>query len=683
MGPPHRRRSFWLALTTLGTLALLSACGVLSRPDQRVYRIGVDSAAPYQSWVPGVGPQGYSVDVLNEAARRKGVRLEWVSMPGGPKVAFETKQVDLWPLVSVRAGKEWGVLMGQPWLQNFYAIVHRASGEPDWHTARIAIGNLPYMRSQAALRYPDSTHSPHPDRSQALAAFCRGEAEATFLEARLLEPLLLARPPDCEQIPLRVRILSDSVQMLATASTREARPAADLLWQGIQDQFDDGTIARSTDRWFLFSSTEQAVMVQLREARRRNAYMLGLVGILAVLLLALVYFARRMRSARQAAELANRTKSEFLANVSHEIRTPMNGVLGTLDLLATTPLTEEQQSQVETVRSSAELQLAILNDLLDSAKIEAGRMSIERLPLHLPALVAQVDHIFGPLARKKHLQWHWSVAPHAPDWIYGDPIRLQQVLVNLVSNAVKFTSEGQVSFLVDFQSMGGQPTLEFSVIDTGPGMTTEVQTRIFDKFIQADSSITRRFGGTGLGLSIARRLVELMGGKLQLSSQPGQGSRFTFTLPAESAPSPAMLENPIAPAPLLRGLRVLLVEDNVINQKVAMALLSRLGLEIDLAANGREALHLFAPGRYAAILMDCQMPEMDGFEATRCIRSQEANSSHTPIIALTAGASAEDRTQALSAGMDAFLAKPVRFAELEAALLHALITNPSASSGSR
>jgi signal transduction histidine kinase len=210
-----------------------------------------------------------------------------------------------------------------------------------------------------------------------------------------------------------------------------------------------------------------------------------------------------MRSARRTAELANRTKSEFLANVSHEIRTQMNGILGTLDLLATTPLSSEQQSHVETVRCSAELQLAILNDLLDSAKIEAGRMPIEQVPVHLPTLLAQVDAIFGPLSRKRNRRREWSITTHTPAWIYSDPIRLQQVLVNLVSDAVKFTSVGRVAVTIDSHSTGGRPTLEFTVTDTGPGTDADFQKRAFEKFIQADSSTTRRFGGTGLGLSIA------------------------------------------------------------------------------------------------------------------------------------------------------------------------------------
>jgi signal transduction histidine kinase/ActR/RegA family two-component response regulator len=680
MGKPRSRSRVWLGPILFGPFVLLCGCGLVSPPDQRVYRIGVDSAAPYHFWVPGVGPQGYSIDVLTEAARRKGLRLEWVSFPKGPQVAFKTQQVDLWPLVSVRAGNEWGVQMGKPWLQNYYSIVHRAPNEPDWTRARISIADLPFMRGQAALRYPRASQIPHPNRATALATLCRGDAEASFIEARLLEPLLLNRPPDCANVPLRVHIITDSVQMLATAATREAQPAAERLWEGIQDQFDDGSIGRATDRWFLFSSTEQLVMSQLREARRRNAFMLGVVGVLAALVLALVYFARRMRSARTAAELANRTKSEFLANVSHEIRTPMNGILGTLDLLVATPLSPEQQSHVETVRSSAELQLAILNDLLDSAKIEAGRMPIERLPVHLPAMLAQIDGIFGPLARKQNLQWAWSIRPHTPEWVYGDPIRLQQVLVNLVSNAIKFTSVGQVSVTVDFHNTENRPTLAFTVTDTGPGMSPDLQKRIFEKFIQADSSTTRRFGGTGLGLSIARRLIDLMGGDIQLHSEVGQGTRFTFTVPAE--PAPARPPEAIAPTPAPRfaGLRVLVVEDNAVNQKVAVALLHRLGFETDLAGNGLEALEVFTPGRYAAILMDCQMPEMDGFVATHHIRAREAGSTHTPIVALTAGASAEERARALAAGMDAFLPKPVRFAELEATLLEVLATNPSVPS---
>ena len=570
--------------------------------------------------------------------------------------------------------------MGKPWLQNYYAIVHRSSGEPDWNRARIAIANLPYMRGQAALRYPRSSQVPRPDRFQAMSAFCRGEAEATFIEARLVEPLLLIRPPDCTAVPLGVRIISDSVQMLATASTREAAPAAELLWQGIQDQFDDGTIGRATDRWFLFSSTEQAVMSQLREARRRNAFMLGLVGVLAALVLALFCITRRMRSARTAAELANRTKSEFLANVSHEIRTPMNGVLGTLDLLATTPLSPEQRSHIETVRSSAELQLAILNDLLDSAKIESGRMPIERLPVDLHALLTRIDRIFGPLASQKGLVWRWSIAPQAPAWIYGDPLRLQQVLFNLVSNAVKFTSSGQVTLTANYHNTAERPTLQVSITDTGIGIAPDLQKRIFDKFIQADTSTTRRFGGTGLGLSIARRLVELMDGELQLTSQSGQGSQFTIALPAEPAPAAVAPDLPSVHGTVLAGHRVLVVEDNPVNQRVAVGLLLRLGLETDVAANGLQAIGRFAPGRYAAILMDCQMPEMDGYEATRRIRASEDNSTHTPIIALTAGATTEERTQALAAGMDAFLAKPVRFAELEATLIDVLVTSPSAPS---
>ena len=665
-------------LGLVGTLTLLTHCHWVGQGEQRIYRIGVDNAPPYHHWVTGVGAQGYSVDVLTEAARRKGIKLQWLDLPIGPKLAFDQGLVDLWPLISVRAGTGWGYRMGNPWMQNYYAIVHRAPAEPDWNAAKMAISQLPFMRSLAARIYPKTVQLPQADRYQAMAAFCRGEADSTFLEVRLLEPLLLTRPPECREVALRVRVIPDSVQMLATGSTAEAVPIADLLWQGIQEQLDDGSIGRAADRWFVFSSTEQTVMIELREARRRNVLMLALVLTLVGFIIALFFVVRRMRGARQAAELANRTKSEFLANVSHEVRTPMNGVLGMLDLLAHTPLSAEQRSQVNTVRESAELQLAILNDLLDSAKIESGRMPIERLPLSPSAALHQVDQTYGPTARAKGLRWKTTIAPDVPAWFFGDPLRLHQVLVNLVSNAIKFTDHGEVSLAFTFHQTGGQPTLQIAVIDSGPGLSPAMQQRVFEKFIQADSSTTRRFGGTGLGLSIARRLVELMGGSLQISSQLGRGSCFTFTVPAEPAPA-AATKSPNEPSRSFSGLRVLVVEDNLVNQKVASGLLARMGVAVDVASNGLEALSLFQPDHYAAILMDCQMPEMDGYEATRRIRAL-ATGGRLPIIALTAGASPAERAQALAAGMDAFLPKPVRFADLEATLRHALVTNPSAPS---
>ena len=677
---PERPRSSRLStlLVLVGALALLTHCSWVRPVEQRTYRIGVDNAPPYQRWVPGSGAQGYSVDVLSEAARRKNIRLQWLNLPLGPKHAFDHGLVDLWPLIAVRAGAEWGYLMGNPWMQNYYAIVYRAPAEPDWNTAKMAISYLPFMRSLAARRYPKTVQIPAADRYQAMAAFCRGEADSTFLEVRLLEPLLLARPPACRDVAIRVQVMPDSVQMLATGSTAEAAPVADLLWHGIQEQLDDGSIGRAADRWFLFSSTEQTVMTQLREARRRNALMLALVLTLVVFILALFYVVRRMRSARQAAELANRTKSEFLANVSHEVRTPMNGVLGMLELLADTPLSPEQRAHVDTVRESAEVQLAILNDLLDSAKIESGHLPIERLPLSPAATLHQIDQTYGPSARAKGLRWKTTIAPDVPPWIFGDSLRLHQVLVNLVNNAIKFTAQGEVSLSLTFHQTGGQPTVQVAVTDSGPGLSPAMQLRVFEKFIQADSSTTRRFGGTGLGLSIARRLVELMGGSLELTSQIGQGSCFTFSVPAEPAPA-AVVESPHGPAPSFAGLRVLVVEDNLVNQKVASGLLARMGIDVDVARNGIEALALFPQCQYAAILMDCQMPEMDGYEATRRIRALPTGG-HLPIIALTAGASPAERAQALAAGMDAFLPKPVRFADLETTLRQSLVTTPSAPS---
>lgn len=378
---------------------------------------------------------------------------------------------------------------------------------------------------------------------------------------------------------------------------------------------------------------------------------------------------------------ANRTKSDFLARMSHEIRTPMNAITGLNRMVLETPLTARQREHLEQVMHSADALLGIINDILDYSKIEAGGLTLEKTAFDLEQVFQSVSSLFSAKAQAQGLELRFARAAGVPDRLLGDPLRLGQILINLVSNAIKFTARGKIEISVerDSEQADQRIRLAFTVRDTGIGIPAEQQDKLFTPFAQADSSITRRFGGTGLGLAICRQLLELMDGEISLQSKVGEGACFRFTacfgaVADSAAPiAPAAAGNPAVDRPVAaklphwRGERVLLVEDIPINRTIALALLKKVGLDVGIATNGQEALDLLDREAFRLVLMDIQMPVMDGLTATRAIRANPRLAG-LPVIAMTAHATQEDQQQTREAGMNEHLTKPILPRILYAAL---------------
>ncbi|MDA1322690.1 MAG: response regulator, partial [Proteobacteria bacterium] len=397
-----------------------------------------------------------------------------------------------------------------------------------------------------------------------------------------------------------------------------------------------------------------------------------------------------LAEARDAADAANRAKSRFLANMSHEIRTPLNGVIGVAQALTRTELSQHQQEMLELIQSSSRTLQTLLSDILDLARVESGRLELKEEPLDLARTVEEAALLYAAAARDKGLQFIVEVAPEAQVWTYGDPVRLKQVLTNLVSNAVKFTASGFVSLTVDAVPAEAPQTLRFVVQDTGIGFDAQTQARLFNRFEQADGDITRHYGGSGLGLAICRELAAMMGGDLGCESEPGAGAAFILSLPLKPAQAPAVplrpvLKDAVVAAPdaeaAPRRLRILAADDHPTNRRVVELILDSAAFDLVSVENGAQAVEAYRAQAFDLVLMDMQMPVMDGLSAVREIRLHEAvmGLPHVPVVMLTANALAQHLDEALAAGADRHMAKPFSVEDLLAMVSDLTAQTPQAA----
>jgi signal transduction histidine kinase/ActR/RegA family two-component response regulator len=433
----------------------------------------------------------------------------------------------------------------------------------------------------------------------------------------------------------------------------------------------EGSLSEFHSRWFLAALNEVGSVQKIFVIRNRQKLLLGVSILLGVLFFLATAVGLRMRQLRLTADRASNAKSMFVATMSHEIRTPMNGVLGMASLLRDTPLSSEQMEMLDTITQSSESLLGVINDVLDLSKLDARQLHIGNADYSPRDLLRSVAALNLPAARKKNIALLVDVQPDVPNLGRGDALRLRQILLNLTGNAIKFTETGTVTLSLEAPTPG---SLRFTVVDTGIGIPENLLPNLFTPFTQADSGSTRSYEGTGLGLAISKKLVELMNGQIGVTSQPGHGSRFwfqiPFALPLFPVVDPAVAPPAIAPAgPVLR---VLLVEDNPVNQLVATKMLQKLGHSVTPAGNGAYAIEAFRHAEWDLILMDCQMPDVDGYAATRQIRKLERTTNRrTRIVALTAHAMFEDHRKCLDAGMDDYITKPLELTQLRRVLTDA------------
>jgi signal transduction histidine kinase/ActR/RegA family two-component response regulator len=618
-------------------------------------------------------PYGPTIDTVREAARRAGISLQWVLRPEGPDAAMAAHRVDLWPLLADLPARRDTFYISRPYIRpNYWMISPKSRGMTSLEQAKgRKIGYNGGIAGQVIKpQFPNSILVSQPGESANLKAACSGEVDAAVTADTLPDSVVRNALAGCGEINLVPTRVRHGAGVGANPRDEGAIRAANAIRGRIGDMARDGALMGIYLRWFAYPFQETLMLEYLDSATRLNRDLALASALLAAAFASLIWLSLRLRGAKLVAERASAARSEFVANMSHEVRTPMTAIVGLTDLALDTPLDPEQRGYLSDVKSAAVSLLGILNDILDFSRMEAGKLELVEEPFSLRSSVEAVVQILAVAARGKNVGLR-------ADALLGDAGRLRQVLLNLAGNAVKFTSQGEVALrLAAEPAAGGRVRLRFTVADSGIGIPAGKQALIFAAFEQADKSTTRRYGGTGLGLAISRRLVALMGGTLSVESPwrgeggemcPGSAFHFAIDLPT-AAPSPIRGQDAAPgsePPQPLRPLHVLLVEDNEVNRRLFTNILKKMGHSVVSAVNGKEALAVLQRTEVDAVLMDVQMPEMDGIQATAAIRAGERSGTrHLPIIAMTAHAMRGDCERFLQAGMDAYISKPIDTAAL-------------------